>query len=153
MPAEGESAPWWPFLTASGARRAADHRPPAFRDGAATRATMGGEAFVIGQGELEPTGADRSFVVLETRGELQSRAAHRRASMQAGLAVTLFAVHEAAGAGELHLIEIDDARHRARSAAAGGASGRSATSVARVAWLGGYARPFAAAALERGGDG
>jgi chorismate mutase/prephenate dehydratase len=145
MPAEGESAPWWPLLTASGAAvpQVIARLPFA---GSGNARSDGGEAVVIGHGELDPTGADRSFIALEISGEL-SRARLIAALNDAGLVVTLFAAHEPHGAGALHLVEVDDLvlPGDPRLAKALQPLGER---VARVAHLGAYARPFTAAALE-----
>ncbi|HEX7967933.1 MAG TPA: chorismate mutase [Stellaceae bacterium] len=144
MPAEGESAPWWPLLASSGA--GAPHiiaRLPFAGRGNARGES--GDALVIGHAEFDATGDDRSFIIVEKQGEL-SRARLIAALKEAGLAVTLFAAHEPDGAAALNLVEIDDlvrpddtrlqqALHPLRE------------QVARVMPLGAYARPFATAAL------
>jgi chorismate mutase / prephenate dehydratase len=145
MPAEGESTPWWPLLMASGAAvpQVSARLPFA---GSGNARNDGGEAVVIGHGELDPTGADRSFIALEIAGEL-SRARLIGALADAGLVVTLFAAHEPHGSSVLHLVEIDDLVPPGdpRLAKALQPLG---DRVARVAHLGGYARPLAPAALE-----
>jgi chorismate mutase / prephenate dehydratase len=145
MPAEGESAPWWPLLTASGAAVPQVIARLPFAGTGNARAD-GGEAVVIGHGEVDTTGADRSFLALEIGGEL-SRARLIGALNDAGLVVTLFAAHEPDGASVLHLVEIDDLVPPGdpRLAKALQPLGDRVT---RVAHLGGYARPFTAAALD-----
>jgi chorismate mutase/prephenate dehydratase len=145
MPAEGESTPWWPLLTASGAAvpQVVARLPFA---GSGNARNDGSEAVVIGYSELDPTGADRSFIALEISGEL-SRARLIGALNDAGLMITLFAAHEPQGASALYLVEIDDLvlPGDPRLAKALQPLGER---VARVAHLGAYARPFTAAALE-----
>jgi chorismate mutase / prephenate dehydratase len=147
MPAEGESVPWWPALTASGARVPQILARLPFA-GAGNARSEGAEAVVIGHGEIDPTGADRSFIAIETRGEL-SRTSLIAALNDAGLTVTLFAAHEPAGAGALKLVEIDDlvTAGDPRLANAWQPLG---DHVVRVVHLGAYARPLAPAVLERG---
>jgi chorismate mutase len=144
MPAEGESAPWWPQLTASGAGapRVIARLPFAGHGNA-----RGGnaDALVIGHAEFDPTGADRSFLAFEIRGEL-SRARLIGALNEAGLAVTLFAAHISDDTAAWNLIEIDDLvmmdDARLQQALA-----PLTERVARVTHLGAYARPLTAAAL------
>jgi chorismate mutase/prephenate dehydratase len=145
MPAEGESAPWWPLLTASGAAVPQIIARLPFA-GSGNARVDGSEAVVIGHGELDPTGADRSFIALEIGGEL-SRARLIGALNDAGLMVMLFAAHEPHGSSVLHLVEIDDlvSPGDPRLIRALQPLGDRVT---RVAHLGAYARPFAAAALD-----
>src|ERR1700686_3983761 len=106
MPAEGESAPWWPLLTASGATapRVIARLPFAGRGNARGENT---NALVMGYAEFDPTGPDRSFLAFELQGDL-SRARLIGALNDAGLAVTLFAAHAADGTAAWNLVEIDD---------------------------------------------
>jgi chorismate mutase / prephenate dehydratase len=145
MPAEGESAPWWPLLTASGAAVPQIIARLPFA-GSGNARVDGGEAVVIGHGEFDPTGADRSFIALEIGGEL-SRARLIGALNDAGLMVMLFAAHEPHGSSVLHLVEIDDlvSPGDPRLVRALQPLGDRVT---RVAHLGAYARPVAAAALD-----
>jgi len=144
MPAEGESAPWWPLLTASGASapRVIARLPFAGRGNARGEST---NALVIGHAEFDPTGADRSFLAFEILGEL-SRARLIGALNEAGLAVTLFAAHTSDGTAAWNLVEIDDlvtaddARLQKALAPLG-------ERVARVTHLGAYARPLTPAEL------
>jgi|HubBroStandDraft_1064217.scaffolds.fasta_scaffold71313_1 chorismate mutase/prephenate dehydratase len=145
MPAEGESAPWWPLLTASGAAVPQIIARLPFA-GSGNARVDGGEAVVIGHAELDPTGADRSFIALEIGGDL-SRARLIGALNDAGLMVMLFAAHEPHGSSALHLVEIDDlvSPGDPRLLRALQPLGDRVT---RVAHLGAYARPVAAAALD-----
>jgi chorismate mutase / prephenate dehydratase len=132
MPAEGEGAPWWPLLTASGAAVPQIIARLPFA-GSGNARVDGGEAVVIGHGEFDPTGADRSFIALEIGGEL-SRARLIGALNDAGLMVTLFAAHEPHGSpGDPRLVR---------------ALQPLGDRVTRVAHLGAYARPVAAAVLD-----
>jgi chorismate mutase/prephenate dehydratase len=144
MPAEGESAPWWPLLTASGATapRVIARLPFAGRGNARGENT---NALVIGYAEFDPTGADRSFLAFELQGEL-SRARLIGALNDAGLAVTLFAAHAAGGTPAWNLVEIDDLV-TADDARLRKALAPLAERVARVTNLGAYARPFTSDAL------
>jgi chorismate mutase / prephenate dehydratase len=151
MPAEGEREPWWPLLAvaAAAAPRVLARLPFIGRGNA--RGDDGLDALVIGHGEADPTGADRSLLALETVGEL-SRARLIDALKGAGLAVTLFAVHEPGGEGAWHLVEIDDmvsdGDQRLRLALK-----PLGDKIARVRPLGFYAKPLAPAALGLSGPG
>ena len=144
MPAEGERAPWWPLLTASGAGapRVIARLPFAARGNARGESA---NALVIGHAEFDPTGADRSFVALEIPGEL-SRARLIGVLNEAGLAVTLFAAHTSDGTPSWNLVEVDDLVTiddvRLKKALA-----PLAERVSRVTHLGAYARPLTSAAL------
>lgn len=145
MPAEGEASPWWPLLAAS--RTSGPHvvaRLPFA--GRGNGRGESGDALVVGHAEPEPTGADRSLLVIETQGEL-SRARLITALRDAGLAVTLFAAHEPEGAAAWNLIEIDDLVPAADPRLAQ-ALRPLAERVARVGSLGTYARPFALEVLQ-----
>lgn len=145
MPTEGERAPWWPLLAPSGASapRVVARLPFAGRGN--VRGEVG-DAIVIGPGEADPTGEDRSFVALEIEGEV-SRARLIAALRSAGLVVTLSALHEPPGEPAWHLLEIDD-HVPAGDPRLQQALKQLGEPVGRVAHLGGYARPFAPAALE-----
>ena len=151
MPAEGEGEPWWPLLAVGGAAapRVIARLPFAGRGNA--RGEGGLDALVIGHGETDPTGDDRSLIALETEAEL-SRARLIGALNGAGLAVTLFALHEPVGTGAWSLVEIDDmvTPEDPRLVKALEPLG---TRVARIAPLGCYAKPFAPAALGSPGNG
>jgi chorismate mutase/prephenate dehydratase len=144
MPAEGESAPWWPLLTARGANppRVIARLPFAGRGNARGEDT---NALVIGHAEFDPTGADRSFLAFEVQGDL-SRARLIGALNEAGLAVTLFAAHTSHGSATWNLVEIDDLAMpddtRLQKALA-----PLSERLTRVAHLGAYARPLTPAAL------
>lgn len=144
MPAEGESAPWWPQLTASGAGAPrVIARLPFAGHGNARGGTA--NALVIGHAEFDPTGADRSFLAFEIQGEL-SRARLIGALNEAGLAVTLFAAHTADGTTTWSLIEVDDLVTM-DDARLQKALTPLTERVARVTHLGAYARPLTSAAL------
>ncbi|MGO8916157.1 MAG: chorismate mutase [Stellaceae bacterium] len=151
VPAEGEREPWWPLLARAGAAapRVLARLPFAGRGNA--RGDGGLDALAIGHAEPDPTEADRSLVALELAGEL-SRARLIAALKAAGLAVTLFAVHEPDGDGAWNLVEIDDGVSDGdpRLAQALATLG---DRIARVAYLGAYAKPFEPAALGLRGSG
>jgi chorismate mutase / prephenate dehydratase len=144
MPAEGESAPWWPMLAASGAGapRVIARLPFA---GCGNARGESANALVIGHAEVDATGADRSVLAIEIQDDL-SRARLIGALNEADLAVTLFAAHTSDGRAAWNLVEIDDLvtpdDARLRKALA-----PLAERVARVTHLGAYARPLAPAAL------
>jgi chorismate mutase / prephenate dehydratase len=144
MPAEGERAPWWPLLTASGATapRIIARLPFAGRGNARGENV---DALVVGQAEFDSTGDDRSFLALEIDGDL-SRARLIGALKEAGLAVTLITAHSASGASAWNLVEIDDLV-TADDARLKKALTPLAERVTRVVHLGAYARPLTAAAL------
>ncbi|HXZ01732.1 MAG TPA: chorismate mutase [Stellaceae bacterium] len=151
VPAEGEREPWWPLLARAGAAapRVLARLPFAGRGNA--RGDGGLDALAIGDAEPDPTEADRSFVALELAGQL-SRARLIEALKTAGLAVTLFAVHEPEGEAAWNLVELDDG--------VGDGDPRLAKAlellgdrIARVAHLGSYAKPFALSALGLRGGG
>jgi chorismate mutase len=147
MPAEGERAPWWPLLTASGATapRIIARLPFAGRGNARGENV---DALVVGQAEFDSTGDDRSFLALEIEGDL-SRARLIGALKEAGLAVTLITAHSASGASAWNLVEIDDLV-TADDARLKKALTPLAERVTRVVHLGAYARPLTAAALAGG---
>ncbi|MGC2857664.1 chorismate mutase [Novispirillum sp. DQ9] len=104
----------------------------------------GAEALAIGRMPQEPTGDDRSLLVVETRPEL-SRAGLRTLVEQAGLPVQeLIDTEEPATGDRLHLLELsayvapDDQRVLSLSLD---------SQVARAMIIGGYAVPFAADSL------
>ena len=66
-----------------------------------------GPCAVVGSGALEPTGDDRSLIVVETRGEV-SRARLFSALSASGLDCHFFAVFESGGGTALNLVELAD---------------------------------------------
>jgi chorismate mutase len=150
-PAEGEREPWWPLLTLAGAAAPRILARLPFAGHGNARGDGGFDALVIGRGAPDPTGSDRSFIALETQGGL-SRARLIAALRDAGLTVTLFAAHEPADADAWYLVELDDmvTKDDPRLAKALKQLGER---IARVVSLGGYAKPFAPAALDAGAGG
>jgi chorismate mutase/prephenate dehydratase len=151
MPAEGEREPWWPLLARAGAAapKVMVRLPFAGRGNA--RGDGGFDALVIGHGEPDPTGADRSLVAFELAGEL-SRARLIDAIRKAGLAVTFLAAHEPGGDGAWNLVELDGM--------VGGGDPRLQKAldllgehIARIAYLGAYAKPLAPETLGLRGSG
>jgi len=105
MPSDNETAPWWPAL--AGAR---GHGPRViarlpFADGGNARET-GGDAVAIGVADADATGADRTMLVVETRGEL-SRARLLAALENAGTRLAYLASHSPSAGETWHLIELD----------------------------------------------
>jgi chorismate mutase len=146
MPAEGEREPWWPLLAvAATAAPSVLARLPFIGRGNA-RGDDGLDALVIGHGDADPTGADRSLIALEIVGEF-SRARLIDGLKGAGLVVTLLAAHEPGGEGAWHLVEIDDmvsdGDQRLRLALK-----PLGDKIARVRPLGAYAKPLASEALD-----
>ncbi|HYM02649.1 MAG TPA: chorismate mutase [Stellaceae bacterium] len=149
MPADGESEPWWHLLAASGASapRVMARLPFAARGNARGD---DGDVLVVGYTPPDPTGADRSLIVIEAHREL-SRARLISAIQGAGLSITFFTAHEPDVDVAWNLVEIDDlvAADDGRLVRALEPLG---DRVLRVVSVGAYARPFAAAALEKGGE-
>ena len=95
----------------------------------------------VGSGALEPTGADRSLIVIETTGEV-SRARLFSALAASGLTCSFFAAFDPGGGAKLNLVELtdfvppDDNRLATFREQVGGA-------VERILSLGSYAAPLA----------
>jgi chorismate mutase / prephenate dehydratase len=106
MPDETERAPWWPQLVGAGAHALCVIARLPF-GGAGNARDGDGDALVIGRGEAEATGADRSLIVVETEGEV-SRARLSAAFEAAGQKVTFFAQHVPSPGMVWNLIELDD---------------------------------------------
>jgi chorismate mutase/prephenate dehydratase len=106
MPSEDDSDPWWRFIVSSDASapRVLARLPFAGRGNARAG---GGDALAVGSGALEPTGDDRSLIVVETRGEV-SRARLFSALSASGLDCHFFAVFESGGGTALNLVELAD---------------------------------------------
>ena len=105
MPSEDDADPWWRFLVSSDAAapRVLARLPFAGRG----NARDGGDALAVGSGALEPTGADRSLIVVETRGEV-SRARLFAALTASGLTCDFFAAFDPGGGAKLNLVELTD---------------------------------------------
>ncbi len=149
MPIEGERDPWWQILAVSGASapRVMARLPFAGRG----NARDSGDVLVVGHGDADPTGADRSLIVIEAHREL-SRARLIGALREAGLSVTFFAAHEPDVEVTWNLAEIDDlvAADDIRLQQALRPLGER---ILRAVSIGGYARPFPPAALAGLGEG
>ncbi|HLJ63299.1 MAG TPA: chorismate mutase, partial [Stellaceae bacterium] len=149
MPVDGERAPWWPPLMAMGAQAPfVIARLPFGVPGNARR--VPGDVLVIGRGEPEPTGADRSLLLIETGAELSRNRLITQLGAQ-GLEVTLFAAIEPDPDHRINLLEIDDfvtATDQRLARALDPIDDR----VLRASRLGSYAKPLKAALLieERG---
>jgi len=105
MPSEDDADPWWRFIVSNDASapRVIARLPLAGRG----NARAGGDALAVGSGALEPTGDDRSLIVIETRGEV-SRARLFSALSASGLDCDFFAVFEPGGGAALNLVELTD---------------------------------------------
>jgi chorismate mutase/prephenate dehydratase len=91
MPSEGESDPWWPQIaSADEATPRIIARLPFIGRGNAR--SEPGDALAIAKLPSEENGADRSFLILETRGQI-SRTRLISGLTQAGLSCSLFAQH------------------------------------------------------------
>jgi len=106
MPDETERTPWWPQLVGAGAHALRVIARLPF-GGAGNARDGDGDALVIGRGEAEATGADRSMIVVETEGDV-SRARLSAAFEAAGQKVTFFAQHVPTPGTVWNLIELDD---------------------------------------------
>jgi chorismate mutase / prephenate dehydratase len=139
MPTEGDQEPWWPQLVSADAQspRVIARLPFAGRGSARGAA---GDALAIGRGEPEPTGLDRSLLVVETNAQT-SRARVVSAIKAGGLVATFVAGVESKPEMVSNLLEFDgmlgngDPRVVAALAPLGSA-------VDGVFLLGCYARPF-----------
>jgi hypothetical protein len=140
IPEEDDRDPWWRSIVSSdeSTPRILARLPFAGRGNARSE---GGDALVVGSGALEPTGDDRSLVVVETHGDI-SRARIFAELGIANLACTFFASIESGPGTKLNLLEINDfvaaddsrlARFRVQVGSA----------VVRVVMLGCYAAPLA----------
>jgi chorismate mutase / prephenate dehydratase len=144
MPGQHDGEGWWRFLAGGDALplRVIARLPFGARGNARND---GGDAVVVGAIEPEESGADRSLYLIETGGEL-SRARLLAALAGIGVPAAVIAATEPDGGVVAQLVEFDawivagDARLKDAIAALAG-------KVVRVAWLGAYARPVAAADL------
>jgi chorismate mutase/prephenate dehydratase len=106
MPQEDDADPWWRFFVASddSAPRILARLPFAGRGNARSD---GGDALAVGSGSLEPTGADCSLIVIETRGEI-SRARIFACLAAGNLPCTFFAAFKPTQDSTLNLVELGD---------------------------------------------
>jgi chorismate mutase/prephenate dehydratase len=147
MPSEDDADPWWRFIVSSDAAapRVLARLPFAGRGNARA---AGGDALAVGSGALEPTGADHSLIVIETRGEV-SRARLFSALAASGLTCNFFAAFDPGGGTTLNLVELtdfvvpDDKRLAVFKDQVGAA-------VERILSLGSYGAPLALEAAEIG---
>jgi chorismate mutase len=139
MPSEDDRDPWWRFLVSNDAAtpRVLARLPFAGRGNARVGSD---DALAVGSGALEPTGADRSLIVIETSGEV-SRARLFSALAASGLTCNFFAAFDPGGGIKLNLVELtdfvvpDDKRLAMFSSQVG-------TAVERILSLGSYAAPL-----------
>jgi chorismate mutase/prephenate dehydratase len=142
VPEEDDADPWWRYIVSSDAAtpRILARLPFAGRG----NARSGGDALAVGSGALEPTGDDRSLVVVETRGDI-SRARFFSTFAAVGLGCSFVAAVELGDGSRLNLAELDD------FVAAGDARLQrfveqvGADAVERIVCLGSYAAPLAIA--------
>ncbi len=146
FPVEGDT--WWQALALSGASAPRVMARLPFI-GRGNGRGENGDALVVGHGDPDPTGADRSLIVIEAHREL-SRARLIAALKGAGLPVTFFAAHEPAGDVAWYLAELDDHVTPADPRLAGAVQPLGER-VARLAHLGYYARPLPPAVLAEKG--
>jgi chorismate mutase/prephenate dehydratase len=105
MPQEGDRDPWWRGLAArNGSMPRVFARLPFGARGNAR--TDGGDALAIGRVEPEPTGADRSLLVLEAEAGI-SRARLFSTLNACGLPCTFFAGFESRPDASLDLVEVE----------------------------------------------
>lgn len=106
VPREDDTDPWWRHLTAqsSGAPHVMGRLP--FGDAGNQRGNPV-EALVVGHARNEPTGHDRSLLVVEPGREI-SRSALKAALTKSGLTPTLFSGWRSPDLGQdLHLVELE----------------------------------------------
>lgn len=143
MPEEGDADPWWRHLLSQNdnAPRVVARLPFGVRGNARRD---GSDAFVIGRGAQQETGADRTLFVTESAAGI-SRARFLRLLIASGLTCTFLASWEHP-AGALNLVEVDgfapfgDPRLLDFRAHLGGA-------LHRLLSFGGYAVPLPAAVI------
>jgi chorismate mutase-like protein len=147
LPREDDSDPWWRYLIAAGAPHVMGRLP--FGDAGNQRGNRV-EALVIGRALNEPTGHDRSLLVVEPRKEI-SRSALRTALTNAGLSPTFFAAWHSPHLGaDLHLVEVEGFFLPGPLAITDGAGsdnalaplGRGQLESAHLTVIGSYAVPF-----------
>jgi chorismate mutase / prephenate dehydratase len=143
MPQEGDRAPWWRLLVSGDPTtpRVVARLPIAGRGNARGE----GDALAIAPGAPEPSGADRSLIVIESRGEV-SRTRLMGVFAAHGLPCTLFTGFELAPGDALHLLDVGDfvEAHDPRLAAIAGQFG---DAVQRILPIGAYPVPFTPAEL------
>jgi chorismate mutase / prephenate dehydratase len=143
MPQEGDRDAWWRLLVSGdpSTPRVVARLPVAGRGNA--RGT--GDALAIAPGVPEPSGADRSLIVLESRGEV-SRTRLIGVFAAHGLPCTLFTGFELAPGDALHLLDVGDfvAAQDPRLAAIAAQFG---DAVQRILPIGAYPVPFTPAEL------
>lgn len=104
VPREDDSDPWWRHLLAAGGPHIMGRLP--FGDAGNHRGSPV-EALVIGRAMNEPTGHDRSLLVVEPSREM-SRSALKTAVTKAGLVPTFFGAWRSPHVGaDLHLVEVE----------------------------------------------
>lgn len=147
MPQEDDPDPWWRFFVSS------DEATPRVLarlpfDGRGNARGEGRDALAVGSGTLEPTGADSSLIVCETRGEI-SRARIFSGIAASKLACSFFAAHKPSEDTTLNLIELADFVVPSDKRLMQFKEHIGATAVVeRIVSLGSYAVPLAAVPLS-----
>lgn len=155
LPREDDSDPWWRHLLAQGSAHVMGRLP--FGDAGNHRGSPV-EALVIGRAINEPTGHDRSLLVIEPNQEI-SRSTLKGAVTRAGLAPTFFSAWRSPHAGaDLHLVEVEGFYPTGRLTAEGGDAPlapllQGQLDGARVTVIGSYAVPFSGQELGAGRRG
>jgi chorismate mutase/prephenate dehydratase len=149
MPQEGETDPWWRQLVSKdeNAPRVVARLPFGARGNARSD---GADALAIGRGMLQETGADRTFLAMESTADI-SRGRIFRTLSSLGLNCTFFASCEHAG-GAVNLIEIDDFV-RISDPRLDSFRAHLGDALHRMLPFGGYALPIPVAALADGARG
>lgn len=149
LPREDDSDPWWRHLLAQGSAHVMGRLP--FGDAGNHRGSPV-EALVIGRAMNEPTGHDRSLLVIEPMQEI-SRSTLKAAVTKAGLSPTFFSAWRSPHAGaDLHLVEVEGFYPAGPLTAEGGDTPlavllQGQLEGARVTVIGSYAVPFSAQEL------
>jgi chorismate mutase / prephenate dehydratase len=139
LPQDGDSDPWWPHLVSADVQRPRVIARLPFASPGNARAG-GLDALAIGRGEPEPTGADRSMLVIDTNREI-SRTRLFSVLKTGGLEPNFLAAVASAPDAAANLVELEglvspeDALLQKALVPLGAA-------VDRVCFLGSYARPL-----------
>jgi len=142
LPRDGEAEPWWPGLAAIGRDNGQPRivaRLPFVAAGNARAEKPG--ALVLARVEPEPTGSDRSLLVIETKGDM-SRARLVDVLTRAELPPSFIIGAAAPGDQESRLVLIEIEQFVAADDARLGGLGAEARPITRVTAIGAYAEPL-----------
>lgn len=145
LPREDEPEPWWPGLAAVGRDNGQPRivaRLPFVAAGNARSEKP--EALVLARVEPEPTGKDRTLLVIETKGDM-SRARLVEVLSRVGLVPSLIIGVPAPGDRESRLTMIETEGFVAPDDARLASLGAEARPITRVTAIGAYAEPIAIA--------